>query len=80
MEAICSTETVLTTYKSTQSDDPEDHGRHLHLRENFISQVKKSKFDLCHLQMATVLGVNDLTWARCLAATGNLPPPPNETS
>jgi hypothetical protein len=35
MEAVCSPEKLVSTYKSTLCYNPEDQHRHLHCRENF---------------------------------------------
>jgi hypothetical protein len=37
MEAIRSSETLVTTFKTTQRDDPENHHQHLH--HNFKGQI-----------------------------------------
>jgi hypothetical protein len=34
MEAVCSSETLVPTHKSTRRDCPEDQHRHLHRRKN----------------------------------------------
>jgi hypothetical protein len=34
MEAVCSSETLVSTYKSTRRYYPEDQHRHLHRSEN----------------------------------------------
>jgi hypothetical protein len=39
MEAICSSETLITTYKLTRRHHPEDHNRHVHRRENLKFQI-----------------------------------------
>jgi hypothetical protein len=39
METECSSETLVSTYKSTQCYCPEDQHRHLHPRENLKSDV-----------------------------------------
>jgi hypothetical protein len=38
MEAVCSSETLASTYKLTRRYNPEDQRRHLHGRENLRSQ------------------------------------------
>jgi hypothetical protein len=42
MEAIGSSEQLVTTYKTTQRHDPQDHNlyAHLHRRENLLSPIK----------------------------------------
>jgi hypothetical protein len=37
-----SSETLASTYKSTQRHNPEDQNRHLHCRENFKSHIQKA--------------------------------------
>jgi hypothetical protein len=39
MEAVCSSETLLSTYKSTQRYNTEDQRQHLHGCENLISDL-----------------------------------------
>jgi hypothetical protein len=39
MEAECSSETSVSTYKSTRRHDPKEQQRHLRCRDNFKSQV-----------------------------------------
>jgi hypothetical protein len=39
MEAVCSSETLLSTYKSTRRYNPKDQHRHLHRRENLKSNT-----------------------------------------
>jgi hypothetical protein len=39
MEAVCSSETMISTYKSTRRHNPEEQHRHLHRRENLISYL-----------------------------------------
>jgi hypothetical protein len=39
MEAIRSSETLVTIYKTTRGYNPEDHSRHIHRRENTKSQL-----------------------------------------
>jgi hypothetical protein len=34
MEAVCSSETLVPTYKSTRRHNPENHNQQLHRREN----------------------------------------------
>jgi hypothetical protein len=37
IEAVCLSETLASTYKSTRRHSPEDQHRHLHRRENLKS-------------------------------------------
>jgi hypothetical protein len=46
MAAINSSETLITIYKTTLRQNPEDHVRHLHRREN----LKPQNWDLYELQ------------------------------
>jgi hypothetical protein len=39
MEAVCSSETLVSTFKSTWHYNPEDQHRHLHRRENLRSRI-----------------------------------------
>jgi hypothetical protein len=39
MKAVCSSEMLVSTYKSTRRCNPEDQPRHPHCRENLKSQV-----------------------------------------
>jgi hypothetical protein len=39
MEAVCSSKTLISTYKSTRRYNPEDQHRHPHRRENVISHT-----------------------------------------
>jgi hypothetical protein len=39
MKAICSSKTLVSTYKSAQRYNPEDQHRHLHPHENLNSHV-----------------------------------------
>jgi hypothetical protein len=49
METVCSSETLVSTYKTTQRFYPEDQHRHIHRRENlksYISEIlQKRTFD-----------------------------------
>jgi hypothetical protein len=39
MEAVCSSETLVSTYESTRCCNTEDQHRHRHRRENFQSHI-----------------------------------------
>jgi hypothetical protein len=41
MEAIRSSETLVTIYKTTRLHNPEDYHRHLHHRQNFKTQIQE---------------------------------------
>jgi hypothetical protein len=45
MEAISSSETLVTTYKTTRHHNPEDHDPHFHSRENLKSDIEAREFD-----------------------------------
>jgi hypothetical protein len=38
-EAVCSSETLVSTYKSTRRYSPEDQHRHLHFHQNLKSHI-----------------------------------------
>jgi hypothetical protein len=38
METLCSSETLVSTYKSTRRQNPEDQQHHRHRRENLTPQ------------------------------------------
>jgi hypothetical protein len=51
IEAICSSETLVSTYKSIWHFYPEDQHRHLHRRESLKSDKGKYFFDMVYKEI-----------------------------
>jgi hypothetical protein len=45
MEAICSSETLATTYKTTERQNQEDRNAHFHCHEKLKSHVSPDQID-----------------------------------
>jgi hypothetical protein len=59
MEAVCSSETLISIYESTRRHNPEDQHQHLHRRENLESPTLKLHFLNYHSLLFRVID-NDM--------------------